>query len=125
MAQQQAVEEASFPLDGTPLEWTSERNQVLVNGRPFRIKGLNWFGFETEVSSLAKILSRLLEGTDRLTRPRPFIRPSIQHPPTGQLPPWPVGRAGQIADRLPGPGEPAWIQRAAGALLRQTGAGAR
>jgi hypothetical protein len=44
-----AAAATTFPV-GAPLKWTSERNQVLVNGRPFRIKGLNWFGFETEVS---------------------------------------------------------------------------
>jgi hypothetical protein len=34
-----------FPL---PLDWSSERGQILVNGRPFHLKGANWFGFETE-----------------------------------------------------------------------------
>lgn len=53
----------AFSLDNpTPLEWTSERNQVLVNGRPFRIKGLNWFGFETEVRKLViGVLDEVIE----------------------------------------------------------------
>lgn len=31
-----------------PLIWTSDRHCVLVNDKQFKIKGLNYFGFETE-----------------------------------------------------------------------------
>ena len=54
-AEQVVLKEASSSAAGSanivlqaPLVWTSERSCVLVNNLPFRIKGLNWFGFETE-----------------------------------------------------------------------------
>lgn len=47
MAQQEAAAAADPQslvevLTG-PLVWTSERRLVLVNDRPFRIKGINWY----------------------------------------------------------------------------------
>lgn len=57
-----AQEPTLFPA-GQPLVWTSERNQVLANGRPFRIKGLNWFGFETEVRRRLSVWGRFCPRT--------------------------------------------------------------
>jgi endoglucanase len=37
-----------FALDvDSPLRWTSEEGELRVNGHPFHLKGINWFGFET------------------------------------------------------------------------------
>ena len=36
-----------FPTT-TPLEWTSEEGELRVGGFPFHLKGISWFGFETQ-----------------------------------------------------------------------------
>jgi hypothetical protein len=37
-----------WPVELQNLTWTSERGAILLNGRQFHLKGINWFGAETE-----------------------------------------------------------------------------
>lgn len=34
--------QSGAPCFELPLDWSSERGQLLVNGRPFHLKGTNW-----------------------------------------------------------------------------------
>lgn len=36
------------PIELRNLTWTSERGAILLNGRQFHLKGVNWFGMETD-----------------------------------------------------------------------------
>lgn len=37
-----------WPVELQNLTWTSERGAIFLNGRQFHLKGVNWFGVETE-----------------------------------------------------------------------------
>jgi hypothetical protein len=37
---------------GPNLVWTSEQGQIKLNGKPFHLKGTNWFGFESEIGAV-------------------------------------------------------------------------
>ena len=46
------VLEGGVPVCAPAFAWTSEKGELRVNGMPFHLKGLNWFGFETERTML-------------------------------------------------------------------------
>ena len=48
-ADEVVVEDTTFYFPGelAPL-WESIDGEVLLNGHPFHVKGINWFGFETD-----------------------------------------------------------------------------
>jgi hypothetical protein len=37
----------TIALDGSRLHWTSEEGELRVNGHPFHLKGIGWYGLET------------------------------------------------------------------------------
>lgn len=37
-----------WPMELHNLTWTSERGAILLNGQQFHLKGVNWFGMESE-----------------------------------------------------------------------------
>lgn len=39
--------EGDMLLTGPHLKWTSERGEIRVNGQPFHLKGIAWYGMET------------------------------------------------------------------------------
>jgi hypothetical protein len=43
-----ATAAVQWPIELQNLTWTSEQGAILLNGRQFHLKGVNWFGMETE-----------------------------------------------------------------------------
>ena len=43
-----------WPIELHNLTWTSERGAILLNGRQFHLKGVNWFGLESETRYVAR-----------------------------------------------------------------------
>jgi endoglucanase len=41
-----------------PLEFSSEKGGLFVNGVPFKLKGVSWFGFETPLNVVHGIWAR-------------------------------------------------------------------
>lgn len=41
-----AADGESIKLGGGDLSWTADGKKIKVNGKPFHLKGVSWFGFE-------------------------------------------------------------------------------
>ena len=52
-----------WPIELQNLTWTSERGAILLNGQQFHLKGVNWFGLESETRCVVEALLRV--GGDR------------------------------------------------------------
>ncbi len=56
-----AAADGAIALGAGDLAWTADGKKIKVNGRPFHLKGLSWFGFELEQGVLLGLEQRPLD----------------------------------------------------------------
>lgn len=83
-----------WPIELHNLTWTSERGAILLNGRQFHLKGLNWFGLESETRYVScksrKTRGYVSEGSGSTYPDLALTR--LSYILNTQSPAWPVGR---------------------------------
>jgi hypothetical protein len=56
-----AAKEGPISLGSGDLTWTANGKKIKVNGRPFHLKGVSWFGFELQQGMLMGLEQRRLD----------------------------------------------------------------
>lgn len=67
-----AAADGAINLGSEPLAWTANGKKIKVNGQPFHLKGVSWFGFELQQSMLLGLEQRPLDDILQFLRDNGF-----------------------------------------------------
>lgn len=67
-----AAADGAINLGAEPLAWTANGKKIKVNGQPFHLKGISWFGFELQQGMLLGLEQRPLDDVLQFLRDQGF-----------------------------------------------------